>query len=301
MLKKGDFIELDYTGRIKDDKVVFDTTIEQVAKDSGIINPKYKYKPVIITLGEHQLLKGLDTALMGKQPGKYTIEIRAENAFGKKSAELLKLLPMKLFAKDNVKPFVGLEVNVDETLGIVRSVSGGRVIVDFNHPLSSHDLVYDVDIKRIVTDPLEKIKSLLEMMGMPFENIDVTDDKAEIATKTALPEEMTKGLSESIQKLVGLKKVSFKTETEVKKELKKEIKAEKKETEEKSSEPSKTKFLSAKGKPLSISSKKKEVKDGKKAETTEEKKEVQDKQKQPEHKVTEEKTEETTSKEKKDL
>ncbi|HHE36750.1 MAG TPA: peptidylprolyl isomerase, partial [Candidatus Woesearchaeota archaeon] len=131
LIKKGDFVELDYTGRIKDDKVVFDTTLEQTAKDNNIHNPGFRYKPVIICVGEKHVVKGLDDALIGKKPGKYTIEVKAENAFGRKTAELLKLIPMRLFEKDNIKPFVGLEVNVDGTLGVVRSVSGGRVIVDF--------------------------------------------------------------------------------------------------------------------------------------------------------------------------
>jgi FKBP-type peptidyl-prolyl cis-trans isomerase 2 len=230
MIKKGDFIELDYTGRIKDDKIVFDTTSEQVAKDSQIFNSKYKYGPVIICIGEKQLVAGLDDSLMGKNPGKYTFEVKAEHAFGKKSAKLLKLIPMNLFAKDQVKPFVGLEVNVDGTLGIVRSVSGGRVIVDFNHPLASKDLVYDVDVKRMVIDPLEKAKALLELMGVPFENIDIADDKGVITLKTGLPpKEIIDGLSESIKQLAGLKSAEFKTKQEVKKELKGEIKKEKEE------------------------------------------------------------------------
>ncbi|MBW2990991.1 peptidylprolyl isomerase [Candidatus Woesearchaeota archaeon] len=234
MLKKGDFVELDYTGRIKDDKVVFDTTDEQMAKDSNIHTPKYKYKPVIICLGEKHLIQGLDDALIGKNPGKYTIEVKAEHAFGKKTPTLLKLIPARLFEKDNVKPFVGLEVNVDGTLGIVRSAGGGRVIVDFNHPLASKDLVYDVDVKRIVTDSLEKTKALLELMNVPFEDIDVVDDKAVITTKTKLPEPAVKGLADNIKKLVKLKSIDFKTQEEVKKELKKE----ENKTEDKSSGPS---------------------------------------------------------------
>ena len=240
MLKKGDFIELDYTGRIKDDKVVFDTTDEQTARDSNIHSPNYKYKPVIICLGEKHLIQGLDDALIGKNPGKYTVEVKAEHAFGKKTTELLKMLPMRLFAKDNIKPFVGLEVNVDGTLGIVRSVISGRVIVDFNHPLAGRDLVYDVDVKRIVTDSIEKTRALLELMNVPFEDIDMVDDKAIIATKTQLPEQAVKGLEDNIKKLVKLKKVEFKTQEEVKKELKKEVKEEKEKVrEEKKEKPKK--------------------------------------------------------------
>jgi len=236
VIKKGDFVELDYTGRIKDDKIVFDTTVEQTAKDSNIHNPKFKYKPVIVCMGEKHLVQGLDDAIIGKNSGVYTIEVKAEHAFGKKAAELLKLIPAKLFTKDQVQPFVGLEVNVDGMLGIVRNVSGGRVIVDFNHPLAGRDLVYDVDIKRIVTDSLEKTKSILELMGVPFESIDILDDKATITTKIKVPEEAAKELSESIKKLVGLKGVAFKTEEQVKKEIKKEIKEEIKSEDKKPEE-----------------------------------------------------------------
>ncbi|MBN2053121.1 peptidylprolyl isomerase [Candidatus Woesearchaeota archaeon] len=226
MIKKGDFVELDYTGKIKDDKIVFDTTVEETAKTANIHNPKFKYKPVIVCIGEKHLVAGLDEAIIGKNPGAYTIEVKAEHAFGKKSAELLKLIPIKLFTKDQVQPYVGLEVNVDGMLGIVRNVSGGRVIVDFNHPLAGRDLVYDINIKRIVTDPLEKAKSVLEITGVPFESIDLADNKATIVTKGQLPEEISKELGESIKKLVDLKSVDFKTEEQAKKEIKKEIKKE---------------------------------------------------------------------------
>lgn len=225
MIKNGDFVELDYTGKIKDDKMVFDTTVEQAAKDHKIHNPKFHYKPIVICIGEHHVVKGLEDALVGKNPGIYTIEVKAEHAFGKKSAEMLKLIPMKLFKKDNVQPFVGLDVNIDGSLGIVRSVSGGRVIVDFNHPLSSKDLVYDIEVKRIVTDPLEKVKAVLEMLGVPFETLDLDDikEKATIITRIKYPDEAVAEVSEHVKRLAGMKAVEFQVQ-EKKKEEKKETK-----------------------------------------------------------------------------
>ena len=255
MLKKGDFVELDYTGRIKDDKVVFDTTVEQIAKDSDVYNPKFKYKPVIICLGEKHVVKGLDDVMIGKNPGKYTVEVKAEHAFGKKTPELLKLIPMRLFSKDEVKPFVGLEVNVDGTLGIVRSVGGGRVIVDFNHPLASRDLIYDIEIKRAVTDPVEKTKALLELLTVPYEKVEVKEGKAVVIIKAKLPDEISKGLADNIQKLVNLKSMEFKTEAATEASSKA---ADSKNQEDflkakKASEASKAKLLSAKEKSLSTS------------------------------------------------
>ena len=220
MIKNGDFVELDYTGKVKDDKIVFDTTVEQIAKDHKIHNPKFRYKPIVICMGEHHVVKGLEDALIGKNPGIYTIEVKAEHAFGKKSTELLKLIPMKLFKKDNVQPFVGLEVNIDESLGIVRSVSGGRVIVDFNHPLSSKDLVYDIEVKRIVTDPLEKVRAVLDMLGVPFETLDLDDvkEKATIITRIKYPDEAVAEVSEHVKRLAGMKAVEFQVQEKKKEE-----------------------------------------------------------------------------------
>lgn len=230
MIKTGDFVELDYTGRIKDDKIVFDTTIEDTAKASDIYSPKSKYQPVIICVGESHLVKGLDNALVGKNPGKYTIEVKAEDAFGKKTTELLQKIPMKLFMKDDIKPYVGLDVNVDGMIGTVKNVSRGSIVfVDFNHPLAGRDLVYDIEIKRIVTDKLEMVKAILGLVGVPFENLDIMDDKATITIKSKLPDEAVKMLSDDIKKLTGLKNVDFKTEEQAKKEIKQEIKEAKQE------------------------------------------------------------------------
>lgn len=226
MIKKGDFVELDYVGRLKDDKVVFDTTMQEMAKTSPNYNDKYTYKPVIICVGETHLIQGLESSLIGKDIGKYTFEIKAEHGFGKKDAKLLKLLPLKLFTKEKIQPFVGLDVEIDGQVGIVRSVSGGRVIVDFNHPLASKDLIYDVEVKRIVDDPIEQVKSLLEMIHMPFENIDIMDGKALVYVKSKLPDEITKSMEEHIKGLTKLSSVEF---VEKKHEKKEDNKGETKE------------------------------------------------------------------------
>ncbi len=221
MLKKGDFIELDYTGRLKDDKVVFDTTSEQVAKDSNIHSSKHVYKPVIVCLGQKHLVKGLDDKLIGRKPGRYTFEVRAEDGFGRKTADLLKLIPMRLFSKDNVKPYVGLEVNVDNQLGVVRTVSSGRVIVDFNHPLAGKDLVYDVNVRRVVEDPAEKTKGWLELVGLPFEDVKVGDNKAIVSVKSDVPEKLVKPLVYDAKELIGLEDMKFKKAGNDKKDNKK--------------------------------------------------------------------------------
>ena len=156
-IKLGDFIELDYTARIKNNDIVFDTTIESDAKKHGIHSPKVTYKPLTIKVGEGHLVKGLDEFIVDKVPGKYSVDLIPEKAFGKKDAKLLRLVSIKEFHKNEIQPQIGLEVELDGNRGVVRTISGGRVIVDFNHPLSSQDIIYDLHIKSIVTDPKAKV------------------------------------------------------------------------------------------------------------------------------------------------
>ena len=226
-LKKGDFIKINYSGRIDDsEKLLFDTTEESVAKKEGIYDKKTSYGAVIIPLGEGYLLPGLDRQLEGKDIGKHTFHIKAEEGFGKKDAKKLQLVPMKLFKRDGLSPHPGLQINVDGQVGVVKNVSGGRVIVDFNHPLSSKDLLYEVDVQQVITDTKEKVESIFSIIGLPATKIEATEEKAIITTPQELPEQITKPLSEDIKRLSGVKEVVF--ETAKKSENKVEKKVEKK-------------------------------------------------------------------------
>ncbi len=209
-IKKGDFVEINYTGRIDDSgKAVFDTTDINVAKKEEIFSPKTKYGPVIIVVGEGQVLPGIDKELVGKEKGAYTLHISDVDAFGKKDAKLLKLLSMKIFVKEGIKPYPGLQVTIDNKIGFVRSVSGGRIIVDFNHPLSSKDLIYDVEVLRVVTDKKEQVQAFFTSMSMPVEKIVVSENNVTISTKKLLPEVLSKALAQDIKRLIHVTNVSF--------------------------------------------------------------------------------------------
>lgn len=208
MIQKGDFIELNYTASVKSTGVVFDTTIESEAKKHNIYVKDFNYKPIIICVGEGQLVKELEDFLIGKELGKYTLSI--ENAFGKKNAKLLRLISIKEFHKHNIQPMPGLEVDLDGHKGIVRTVNGGRVIVDFNHPLASQEITYIVEVKRIVDNEEEKIKGILDYLRFPFTDLKVDGEKAIISYGIDIPKEFTESLANEIKKLTNIKEVEFK-------------------------------------------------------------------------------------------
>ena len=148
IVSKKDFIEIEYTGKLKDENVVFDTTDETVAKENGLESHS-GYGSVIICVGEEQLLKGLDKNLEGKETGKeYDIELKPEDAFGNKNAKLIQLVPTSKFKQQNVQPMPGMQLNIDGVVGTIKTVSGGRTLVDFNHPLSGKVLTYKIKINK---------------------------------------------------------------------------------------------------------------------------------------------------------
>ncbi len=199
-IEEGDFVELDYTGR--HDEGVFDTTREDVAEEHDL--RKQDVSSIIVTVGEGQLVPGLDDALVGKEVGEsYTIDVPVEDAFGKKDSDLLSIVPRSEFDDQGIQPFVGLEVTIDNERGTVRSVSGGRVIVDFNHPLAGKDLTYDVEIHRFVDDPEERVEATLQMMGVPYESLSTQDEKVVIELNNDLPENVKEDFKEKIEDTTG--------------------------------------------------------------------------------------------------
>lgn len=222
-LKKGDFIELNYTGRIKELNKVFDSTEEKTAKQEGIHQEGAKYRPLIICIGEGDVVKGLDESLEGKEAGKsYTVEVTPEKGFGKKDLKLMKVVNTNLFIKNNINPMPGLQVNIDNMIGTIRTVTGGRTILDFNHPLAGKNLVYEISITRKITDNEEKIRGMLTSY-LAIDSPDVKIENETAKVNNEIPEILKKQLEEKIKRTIPeIKKVEYKPKEEKPKEKKKE-------------------------------------------------------------------------------
>tara|TARA_Y100000034_G_scaffold136768_1_gene215599 strand:+ start:31286 stop:32065 length:780 start_codon:yes stop_codon:yes gene_type:complete len=235
-IKEKDFIELTYTGTIKEDNIVFDTTDEKIAKDNNIYNEQMNYKPIIICIGQGQLIKGLDHQLIGKEVGKeYTFEIPPEQGFGKKSAKLLKMIPLSVFRKQNIQPMTGLQVNIDGIVGIIRTVTGGRTIVDFNHPLASKNLLYNVKLNKTITDDKDKISAFILLeLGLETKKIEINQGNAKVFIKKesldTIKDKKDKVSNKIVELIDTVKGVEFVADVKSS-ENKKEHKKDKQETE----------------------------------------------------------------------
>jgi FKBP-type peptidyl-prolyl cis-trans isomerase 2 len=215
-LKEGDFIRIDYVGRVSGTDEIFDLTREDVAKERGIYNPKFKYGSIPVIIGARHVVKGLEEGLKKMKVGeRKRIVVKPENAFGIRSPKLIKLIPLSVFRKQRIDPFPGMPITYRNIRGRVLSVSGGRVKVDFNHPLAGKTLEYDVEIKELITGKRDKVKAILELLlNIDKKDVDVRIEKEtveiKIKRKEDTPKLVKKSIANTITKWVkSIKKVKF--------------------------------------------------------------------------------------------
>jgi len=179
ILQKKDFIEIEFTGKIKDGGI-FDSNIKENMEQLGSTE---NAKPFIFCLGEGMFLKGIDDFLIGKEINSYVIELSPENAFGPRVGNLIQTIPSRIFREQNLNPSLGAVFNFDGRLAKILSISGGRIMVDFNHPLAGKVLIYEIKILRKVEDLNEKLKSYFDFLFKKDFNFSIIDKKVIIETE----------------------------------------------------------------------------------------------------------------------
>lgn len=193
-VEKGDVVVLEYTLKLKDTGEVIETTSEELAKEAGIYNEKEKYGPAIIVVGEGKLLPGIEEALIGMEKDQEKeLELPPEKAYGHRDPAKVKKYSLGEFRRAgirNVRP--GMVVEIGNKIGIVKTVSGGRVTVDFNHPYAGKTILAKVKVLDIIKSDNEKVKKLVERR-IPDATVNVIDGTVEIK----VPEKYM--LSENIQ------------------------------------------------------------------------------------------------------
>lgn len=172
-LKEKDFIEIEFTARVKDGEI-FDSNIKEDLKE---LDPKTEPKPFVFALGQGMFLKGVEDFLIGKNIGQYEIELAPEKAFGKRDPKLIQRVPAKVFKEHDLRPVPGIVFNFDGRIGKVLTVSGGRVMVDFNNPVAGRDVVYKMKVLKRVDGLNEKVKAINEFLFRRDMKFEVKDKK----------------------------------------------------------------------------------------------------------------------------
>ncbi|OIO41483.1 hypothetical protein CO154_02180 [Candidatus Pacearchaeota archaeon CG_4_9_14_3_um_filter_31_7] len=204
-VKKNDFIEINFTGKIKDGKI-FDTTVKEMAEKEKL-ESQHKFEPFRLCVGQEMIISGVDSSFIGKKANEeYNIEVSPEKGFGKRNPNMMKIVSLNYFKQQNIMPQPGMYFNINNVLARIASVSGGRVILDFNNPLSGKNLVYDIKIRKLIMDVKEKAEILTEyFLGLPEDKfkIELNEKNISVSMETEMNEKLKKVLKEKIKEILN--------------------------------------------------------------------------------------------------
>lgn len=211
-ITKGDIIKLSFTGKL-DNGTVFDTTDEKVAKENEVFDEKRTYEPMTVVVGSNTLVQGLEEDLPGKKKGyKGKVEVPPEKGYGFRSLELIETVSSKKFAE---RPELGAWVESNGRVGVIESVSGGRIKVDYNEPLAGKTLTFEYKIEDILEDKGEKTEAIVHGYLSPEATYTVEGDTVtiDVPKQFYLSEEWALGkilIARFLTSFVGYKQVTYK-------------------------------------------------------------------------------------------
>ena len=153
---------MEYTLKVKETGEIIDTTNEEEAKKAGIYDSKERYGPKLVIVGEGRLIPGLEKLIKELSEGEEKeAEIPPSEAFGERKPENIKIMPKNVFLKSGITPQPGKVVEINGRLAVIRSITGGRVVVDFNHPLAGKKILAKVKIVKVLDRIEDKLLHLI--------------------------------------------------------------------------------------------------------------------------------------------
>lgn len=177
-IKDNDFVKVNFD--IYANSKLVNSTNEKKGKEANL--QEQVYGPQTIVIGKAFVLKALDEAVKKKEKG--TLELSPEEAYGKRQKELIKTFPKSSFDEHKLRAVVGVTYDFNGMFGTVKSVVGGRVMVDFNNPLSGKDIKLEYSVVEKVTNISEKIKVVMEsVLRIPSNMFEVSANEKIVTLK----------------------------------------------------------------------------------------------------------------------
>lgn len=134
VVKEGDKVKIHYTVSLK---------------DGTVFKKSKKGKPLEFIVGSDQMPHGLDLAVRGMRINEEKkATVKPEDAYGKRNEDLL----MKYFKSElpeNFVPKKGMTIKIRGVPATIVSIDEEQIIVDGNHPLAGHDVIFDIKIVSI--------------------------------------------------------------------------------------------------------------------------------------------------------
>jgi len=138
--KSGDTVKVHYSGTLSDG-TVFDSSQDR--------------EPLEFTIGQNMVIPGFENGIVGMNEGdSREIPIPAAEAYGAYNENLVAAVPRsQVPAEMELELGMILQVRSPEgalARAMVRQITDAEVTLDLNHPLAGQDLVFQVQLVKIV-------------------------------------------------------------------------------------------------------------------------------------------------------
>lgn len=135
-IEKGNVVKIRYEAKVGD----------------RVIDSSREKKPLEFKVGEGEVIKGLDEAVVGLNSGeKKTVNIPPEKAYGKRQEGFTHKMPRSKLRKSYKRIEKGNVVRYNTDKGVVKfatvaEVKEDDIIFDLNHPLAGETITFDLEI-----------------------------------------------------------------------------------------------------------------------------------------------------------
>ncbi|MGC8516512.1 MAG: FKBP-type peptidyl-prolyl cis-trans isomerase [Candidatus Acidifodinimicrobium sp.] len=204
MISENDLVLINFVGKVKSTGQIIDFTYKELAEKENVDTSKVDLSPVLVIPSANYTFDAISKSLIGKKEGdKYSLDLKPEEAFGKFNSKLVKTYSLDSFRENKINPSVGDMVSLDGMPATVMSVGGGRVMVNFNHPLAGKELTYDIEVFKVLADDSEKISAIFKhYIGKPPEKVEIKDSDVEIKYNSSIEKHVVDAIIDDINKYV---------------------------------------------------------------------------------------------------
>lgn len=125
-------------------------------EDGYVIDSTFDKQPASFQYGDGNLLPGFEQKLLGLRAGhKARFTVTPEQGFGSYNPANIQRFSTNDFAGD-MELSEGLMISFSDAsraqlTGVVKSIQGDVVEVDFNHPLAGRNIIFDIEVIDVAT------------------------------------------------------------------------------------------------------------------------------------------------------
>ncbi|VAX07639.1 FKBP-type peptidyl-prolyl cis-trans isomerase SlpA [hydrothermal vent metagenome] len=119
--------------------------------DGTVVDASEENEPMQLRMGDGSLIDGLEQTLYGMKVGDHQcVSINPRDGFGFPDETNFHEMSRSEFDQDiNLEPglIIGFSTPAgDEIPGTIKEIKGDTVLVDFNHPLAGHEIIFEVEV-----------------------------------------------------------------------------------------------------------------------------------------------------------